>query len=187
VLNKLTHLSYTNSLSTISLLRVNYIPQRGQAVTLYNLKQAQVILSTPRNLSQRIVYNSRRMPRTKVTHPSEETSRFVSASPYRSLVLSSKCQGNSSISPFWYSPCSSSPIQFPVASHQQSADGVARPHSVTEGVHPGKPDSPPTRRSAVQAHAAGLDQRRCVVPFRAALLVLNGLDQVFLSTSSFFN
>ena len=68
---------------------------------------------------------------------------------------------------------------------RQSADGVARPHSATEGVHPGKLDSLPTRRGAAQVHAAGLDQRRCVVPFRAALLVLNGLDQVFLLRSLF--
>jgi hypothetical protein len=62
---------------------------------------------------------------------------------------------------------------------------VVRPHSVTEGVHPGKPDSLPTRRGAVQAHAAGLDQRRYVVPSRAALLVLNGLDQVSFLRSLF--
>ena len=60
-------------------------------------------------------------------------------------------------------------------------DGVAQPHSVTEGVHPGKPDSLPTRRNAVQVRAAGVDQKHYVVPFRAALLALNGLDQ-FSST-----
>ena len=64
-------------------------------------------------------------------------------------------------------------------------DGVAQPHSVTEGVHPGKPDSLPTRRNAAQAHAAGVDQRRYVVPFRAALLALNGLDQVSILRSLF--
>ena len=76
-------------------------------------------------------------------------------------------------------------MQFPVALHQQSVDGVALPHSVTEGVHLGKLDSLPTRRGAVQAHAAGLDQRRYVVHFRAALLVLNGLDQVSFLRSVF--
>ena len=64
-------------------------------------------------------------------------------------------------------------------------DGVAQPHSVTEGVHPGKPDCLPTRRNAVQAHAAGVDQRRYVVPFRAALQVLNGLDQISVLRSLF--
>ena len=62
---------------------------------------------------------------------------------------------------------------------------MARPHSVTDGVHPGKPDSLPTRRNAVQVHVARLDQRHYVVPFRAALLALNGLDQVSILRSLF--
>ena len=86
---------------------------------------------------------------------------------------------------FGYSSYSSLPIQFSVALHQQSADGVARPHSVTEVVHRGKPDSLPTRRGAAQAHAAGQDQRRYVVPSLVALLVLNGLDQVSFLRSLF--